>query len=161
MDSRVIAEFYLTNLPVDLYEHYGILHLPISAVVYQKITSIWALVRMARHSLYPLAVWHILCKAILGVIADFTCLVLPMPLIWQMSLPRKDRTSIVFLLGLGIIACGAGLVRTVLQQASSRTQGSPHLDVTWATWPFFLAVEIEINVGIVINHLLLRMSGWR
>lgn len=90
-----------------------------------------------------------LCYSIFGVIADFTCLILPMPIIWQLSLPRKDRISILILLGLGIIACGAGLVRTVLQQEASRIQQNRQLDITWATWPFYLTVEIEINAGIV------------
>ena len=72
-----------------------------------------------------------------------------MPIIWQLSLPRKDRISILILLGLGIIACGAGLVGTVLQQEASRIQQNRQLDITWATWPFYLTVEIEINAGIV------------
>lgn len=72
-----------------------------------------------------------------------------MPIIWQLGFARKDRISIIILFGLGIIACAAGLVRTVLQQEATRTQQNRQLDITWATWPFYLTVEIEINTGIV------------
>lgn len=106
-------------------------------------------------------VWSMLRQAIFGVIADFTCLILPMPIVWQLSLPRKDRISIIILLGLGIIACGAGVVRTVLQQEASRPQQNQQPDITWATWPFYLTVEIEINAGIVQKILSLYRSNWQ
>lgn len=82
-----------------------------------------------------------------------------MPLIWQLRLPRKDRISIIILLGLGIIACGAGLVRTVLQQEAARTQQSRQRDITWGSWPLYLTVEIEINAGIVQQILSLYRSN--
>ncbi len=69
-----------------------------------------------------------------------------MPIIWKMQLPFRDRVSLVFLFGLGAIACGAGIVRMVLQQ---QVEQQMSVDPTWTGWPFYIAVDFEINVGIV------------
>ena len=69
-----------------------------------------------------------------------------MPIIWKMQLPFRDRVSLIFLFGLGAVACGAGIVRMVLQQ---QVEQQIKVDPSWNGWPFYIAVDFEINTGIV------------
>lgn len=78
-----------------------------------------------------------------------------MPIIWAMKLPLRDRISLILLFGLGAIGCSAGIVRTALQQ---QVEQSLKVDPSWTGWPFYIATETEINIGIVRQTRLISVE---
>ena len=54
---------------------------------------------------------HILTAVVLVVVVFR---VIPMPLLWKLQVPKKDRNWAVFIFGLGLVSCIAGTVKVVM-----------------------------------------------
>ena len=48
--------------------------------------------------------------SILTIFLDFIILLLPIPIVWKLQLPLKQRLAVMSLFGAGIIVCVAGIV---------------------------------------------------
>lgn len=48
--------------------------------------------------------------SIITIFLDFVILLLPVPIVWGLQLPKKQRLAVVALFGAGIIVCIAGIV---------------------------------------------------
>jgi fucose permease len=95
-----------------------------------------------------------------NVITDIAVLVLPIPVLTGMQLPRKQKTILVATFGLGLYVIATDVVRIYyLQQSSSGYWGSPdistspllgnEIDFAWYASLSFLWSAIEVNVGLV------------
>lgn len=73
------------------------------------------------------------------------CTVIPMPLIWNLKLPARQRIAVMSIFGLGIVVNVAGAIRTAYVYESMIAT----YDATWMGWPILLSAAIEINLGLV------------
>ena len=48
--------------------------------------------------------------SILTIFLDFIILFLPVPLVWSLQLPKKQRIAVLCIFGAGIVVCVAGVV---------------------------------------------------
>ncbi|KAJ6155601.1 hypothetical protein N7470_006167 [Penicillium chermesinum] len=76
----------------------------------------------------------------------YTSTTLPMPLIWSLKLPSRQRIAVISIFGLGVIVNVAGSVRTVYLWKSNHAK-----DVTWLAWPVQVAAGIEISLGLICS----------
>ena len=83
--------------------------------------------------------------SLINVITDFMCTVVPMPLIWNLKLPARQRIAVMSIFGLGIVVNVAGAIRTAYVYESMIAT----YDATWMGWPILLSAAIEINLGLV------------
>lgn len=83
--------------------------------------------------------------SLINVLTDFMCTVVPMPLIWNLKLPARQRIAVMSIFGLGIVVNVAGAIRTAYVYESMIAT----YDATWMGWPILLSAAIEINLGLV------------
>ena len=83
--------------------------------------------------------------SVINIFTDFIATTLPMPLIWSLNLPARQRLAVISIFGLGIVVNVAGSVRTVYVW-KSMVAG---YDTTWLGWPVLVAAAVEINLGLV------------
>ena len=83
-------------------------------------------------------------NAAFNVITDILVMVLPIPVIAQLQITRKQRIGLGLIFCVGILATATSIVRmTTLQTGSKST------DITWTTTNSTIWSGIEINVAIV------------
>lgn len=80
-----------------------------------------------------------------NVCNDLLCTLAPMPLVWNLKLPVRQRLAVMSIFGLGIIVNVAGAVRTAYVYESMLAT----YDTTWMGWPILLSGTIEINMGLI------------
>jgi hypothetical protein len=85
--------------------------------------------------------------SVINIFTDFLVTVLPMPLIWNLKLPTRQRIAVISIFGLGIAVNVAGSVRTVYVWKSMVAS----YDSTWLGWPILIAASVEINMGLVCS----------
>lgn len=83
--------------------------------------------------------------SVINIFTDFLVTVLPMPLIWNLKLPARQRIAVISIFGLGIVVNVAGSVRTVYVYKSMIAS----YDSTWLGWPILLAASVEISMGLI------------
>ncbi|KAL4890065.1 hypothetical protein BDV59DRAFT_195191 [Aspergillus ambiguus] len=83
--------------------------------------------------------------SVINIFTDFLVTVLPMPLIWNLKLPARQRIAVISIFALGIVVNVAGSVRTVYVWKSMIAS----YDSTWLGWPILLAASVEINMGLI------------
>lgn len=83
--------------------------------------------------------------SIITIILDFLILLLPLPVVWSLQLPKKQRIAVASLFFLGVIVCISGIIQAVyIKQALVDSY-----DETWVRWPLWAASAVEVDVGIV------------
>jgi hypothetical protein len=83
--------------------------------------------------------------SVVNIFTDFLTTVVPMPLIWRLKLPLRQRIAVIAIFGLGITVNIAGSVRTYFTWKDMIDS----YDETWYAWPVAMAGAVEINLGIV------------
>ena len=48
--------------------------------------------------------------SIITIFLDFVILLLPVPVVWSLQLPKKQRIAVLGIFGAGIVVCVAGVV---------------------------------------------------
>ncbi|KAL5003172.1 hypothetical protein BDV10DRAFT_155816 [Aspergillus recurvatus] len=81
----------------------------------------------------------------INIFTDVLTTILPMPLIWKLKLPTRQRLAVMGIFSLGIIVDVAGAIRTYYVWKSMITS----YDTTWEGWPVLLAATVEINLGLI------------
>ncbi|KAB8078404.1 hypothetical protein BDV29DRAFT_166318 [Aspergillus leporis] len=87
----------------------------------------------------------VFAASVVNILTDFLSTIIPMPLIWNLKLPARQRIAVMSIFSLGIVVNVAGTVRTVYVYKSMIAS----YDMTWLGWPVFLAASIEINLGLI------------
>ncbi|KAJ5287197.1 hypothetical protein N7478_002883 [Penicillium angulare] len=85
--------------------------------------------------------------SVINIFTDFLVTILPMPLIWSLNLPTRQRLAVISIFALGIVVNVAGSVRTVYAWKSQLTT----YDQTWEGWPVLIAASVEINLGLICS----------
>ncbi|KAE8354306.1 hypothetical protein BDV28DRAFT_87856 [Aspergillus coremiiformis] len=88
---------------------------------------------------------YIFASSVINIVTDFLSTVVPMPLIWNLNLPARQRIAVMSIFGLGIVVNIAGIARTVYAYKS--LIGSD--DTTWWGWLGLLSSSVEINLGLI------------
>jgi hypothetical protein len=88
---------------------------------------------------------NVFIASIINIFTDFVATVVPMPLIWRLKLPARQRLAVIAIFGVGVTVNIAGSVRTYYTWEDMMTS----YDASWYAWPVALAGCIEINLGIV------------
>ncbi|PYH98970.1 hypothetical protein BO71DRAFT_370017 [Aspergillus ellipticus CBS 707.79] len=83
--------------------------------------------------------------SVVNIFTDFLSTVVPMPLIWNLKLPVRQRIAVISIFALGILVNVAGSLRTVYVWKSMIAS----YDSTWMGWPILLAASVEINIGLI------------
>ncbi|KAJ5795064.1 hypothetical protein N7457_001663 [Penicillium paradoxum] len=83
--------------------------------------------------------------SVINIFTDFIVTALPMPLIWRLKLPTRQRLAVISIFALGVIVNVAGSVRTVYVWKSMVIGYDP----TWLGWPVLIAAMVEISLGLI------------
>jgi len=87
--------------------------------------------------------------SVINIFTDFLVTAIPMPLIWSLKLPARQRLAVISIFALGIFVNVAGSVRTVYVWKSMVAS----YDATWFGWPVLVAAAVEINLGLVCRRI--------
>jgi len=84
-----------------------------------------------------------LFNSIVNIVTDVTFAVLPVPIVWNLQINRRTRTSLIAILSLGFFACACAIVKTILQARFYSTPDYSFHD------SYFVWNSIELNIGII------------
>ncbi|KAI9704141.1 MAG: hypothetical protein M1836_007002 [Candelina mexicana] len=85
-----------------------------------------------------------LANAALNILTDFLTYTLPLRLVWQLQMPRRQKTGVALMLCLGLFACISSIIRiTFVPRLLSSHDG------TYAIAPAQYWSVIETNIGIL------------
>jgi hypothetical protein len=87
---------------------------------------------------------QLLASGILNTGTDFCIILLPIPIILQLKLPRRQQIILILVFSGGIIVCIAGVVRTYYTY-----QMTTGYDKTWSGYEVILSGSIEMYIIIV------------
>lgn len=93
--------------------------------------------------------------SVINIFTDFLVTTIPMPLIWSLKLPTRQRLAVISIFGLGAVVNVAGSVRTVYVWKSQIAS----YDQTWQGWPILVAAAVEISLGLVCGRFLPTCSS--
>ncbi|KAJ6110063.1 hypothetical protein N7486_002298 [Penicillium sp. IBT 16267x] len=85
--------------------------------------------------------------SVINIFTDLLVTTLPMPLIWRLKLPTRQRLAVISIFGLGVVVNVAGSVRTVYVWKSQMAS----YDQTWEGWPILVAAAVEISLGLICS----------
>lgn len=83
--------------------------------------------------------------SVINIFTDGLVTILPMPLIWSLKLPIRQRIAVISIFALGAFVNVAGTCRTVYVWKSQIAS----YDQTWEGWPVLLSAGVEITLGLV------------
>ncbi|KOS44693.1 hypothetical protein ACN38_g4407 [Penicillium nordicum] len=85
--------------------------------------------------------------SVINIFTDLLVTALPMPLIWSLRLPARQRLAVISIFALGIVVNVAGCVRTVYAWKSMMTG----YDGTWVGWPGLITAAVELSLGLICS----------
>ncbi|CAL5869863.1 uncharacterized protein PFLUO_LOCUS4094 [Penicillium psychrofluorescens] len=85
-----------------------------------------------------------LVNGVIAVLIDLMILCVPVPIIWNLQMPRSQRAAVIGILFLGGFVCVAGIVRVVVL-----TKNTDSDDPSWSIAPVFAWSCVEPFIGIV------------
>ncbi|KAJ5398794.1 hypothetical protein N7465_009283 [Penicillium sp. CMV-2018d] len=85
--------------------------------------------------------------SVVNIFTDLLVTALPMPLIWSLKLPARQRLAVISIFGLGVVVNVAGCVRTVYVWKSMMTG----YDGTWVGWPGLITAAVELSLGLICS----------
>ncbi|KAF2279120.1 uncharacterized protein EI97DRAFT_371657 [Westerdykella ornata] len=53
-------------------------------------------------------------NSVINIVTDIVLALMPVPLVWRLQVNKRTKISLVLILGLGFVACAAGIVKTPL-----------------------------------------------
>lgn len=86
----------------------------------------------------------ILVFSTIYMVQDFLVLAIPIPIVWQLQLPKKQRVATIILFSLSFFVCIAAVFRTFYS-----TGWAVSYDESWVTWELGIATVVELNLAVV------------
>ncbi|GME32382.1 putative integral membrane family protein [Neofusicoccum parvum] len=88
-------------------------------------------------------------NSVVNISTDFAfAILIPIPIIWNLQMNKRKKTSLVVILGMGVFACSAGIIRTVYINNYGK-QG----DFLWDSRNITIWYVIETQIGIIAGNL--------
>jgi hypothetical protein len=135
---------FLLSVPVGLC--YSYLCKPVTLTLQSPVSAFWTLSFVPQHCINEK--WHLLSQGILNIIGDFLVVLIPIPVVLRLHLPRRQRIIVAVLFGAGFVVCFAGIVRTYYFYKLTKTNH----DITWDAFPVWVSTAVELYIGIVRIH---------
>ncbi|KAI5302802.1 hypothetical protein KEM55_000891, partial [Ascosphaera atra] len=88
---------------------------------------------------------RMMTATILGIFQDVVVLVLPMPTLLRLKLPKRERAVLVMLMSVGVVACAATIVRTYFMWRCVVESW----DISWWGYDCWLWNIVEINLSAI------------
>ncbi|KAK7703092.1 hypothetical protein SLS64_009363 [Diaporthe eres] len=89
---------------------------------------------------------HLLAAGCINTTTDFLIVILPIPYVVRLKLPRKQQIIIVSLFTGGLFVTAAGAVRTYVFHI---TLTDPTRDLTWNAYIIIIVSALELYIGII------------
>ncbi|KAI1982897.1 hypothetical protein LOZ51_005496 [Ophidiomyces ophidiicola] len=83
--------------------------------------------------------------SITNFVTDLIVLILPIPTLWKLRLPIKDRVILIILMSLGLIACVASALKTYYTYRAIVIT----YDVSWEGYNVWLWSDFELNLSVI------------
>ncbi|KAF7587763.1 hypothetical protein BBP40_006723 [Aspergillus hancockii] len=83
-------------------------------------------------------------NGIAAVLVDIMILAVPVPVIWNLQMPKSQRMAVISILLLGSFVCVASIVRIIFLGRNTHSH-----DATWTIAPVFVWSCVEPSIGIV------------
>ncbi|EPE25197.1 hypothetical protein GLAREA_11778 [Glarea lozoyensis ATCC 20868] len=83
----------------------------------------------------------------INIITDVLFATLPIPMVWNLQVNMRTKLSLVVILSLGLFACAAAIVKTVLQSKLYVTPNTTRNDT------YFIWNSVELYIGILAASL--------
>lgn len=83
--------------------------------------------------------------SIVNVVLEFLTMLVPIPIIWQLSLPKRQRLAVIAIFGLGFVVCVAGALKTHYVH----TGIGESYDEQWDVYPLWILTIVEADVGLI------------
>ncbi|PSR94401.1 hypothetical protein BD289DRAFT_451330 [Coniella lustricola] len=93
---------------------------------------------------------HLLAAGCINTLTDFLILILPVPYVRSLKLPRRQKITVASLFAGGIFVTLAGAARTTV---TFFVFNDPNQDVTWNAIPVFIVSALELYTGIICASL--------
>ncbi|RDW71128.1 hypothetical protein BP6252_07691 [Coleophoma cylindrospora] len=86
--------------------------------------------------------------AAFNVCTDFAIMILPMPVLWRLQMPKKQKVTLMCIFGLGGVVCIISAIRVWTIDVATTTK-DPSYDMTTAA----ILSSVEVNVAIICSSL--------
>ncbi|KAK4156771.1 decarboxylase [Chaetomidium leptoderma] len=87
-------------------------------------------------------------SCVVNILTDVFFAILPIPMLWNVQINARTRASLICILGLGIFACAAGIVKAAFISNYGKTG-----DFLWDSANLTIWYSVECNVGILAGCL--------
>ena len=94
--------------------------------------------------------------SVVNSIQDFVMIILPIPIVWKLKLPVRQRMIVILLFCLGIIVVIAGGLKLLFLVSMNRS-----IDKTWGGWPLWIGMHIPSVPGVLTRKTELCQSYCR
>ncbi|KAK3329169.1 hypothetical protein B0H66DRAFT_15054 [Apodospora peruviana] len=94
---------------------------------------------------HPQSIWW--SNTGLHMVTDFLIFLLPMPVVWTIMLPKRQKIMLFGVFGLGFIVCFISILR-LLQLI--QVENYPNPDFTWSAAELTYLTAVEVNGAIVV-----------
>jgi hypothetical protein len=94
----------------------------------------------------------LLVAGILNTLSDFLVVLLPIPVVLKLQLPRRQLIVVTMLFGAGFLVCAAGGARTWFTYMLTSS-----FDATWYGYRASLSSSVELYIGIVSLFYLISL----
>ncbi|KAF3770175.1 hypothetical protein M406DRAFT_232296, partial [Cryphonectria parasitica EP155] len=89
---------------------------------------------------------HLLAAGCINTITDFIIVLIPIPYVRRLKLPRKQQIIVGSLFAGGVFVTAAGAVRTAVTFMS---YDDPNKDLTWNSISVLIVSALELHIGII------------
>ncbi|RDW83371.1 hypothetical protein BP5796_04862 [Coleophoma crateriformis] len=86
--------------------------------------------------------------AAFNVCTDFAIMILPMPVLWRLQMPKRQKVTLMCIFGLGGVVCIISAIRVWTIDVATTTK-DPSFDMTTAA----ILSSVEVNVAIICSSL--------
>jgi hypothetical protein len=83
----------------------------------------------------------------INMVTDILVVMSPMPIVWNLDLPKRTRIAVIFLFGLGFLGCFIGVVRIYFTVIVTMTKHK--YDFTWEGYGMWITGLVELDLAIV------------
>ncbi len=89
---------------------------------------------------------HLVSGSVINTFTDFFIVLLPVPIVMRLNLPRRQRIIVYMLFAGGILAGIAGVVRTYVTYLFISSSNG---DLTWYAYYVMVSGAVALHLGIV------------
>jgi hypothetical protein len=92
---------------------------------------------------------HLLVGGIINTLTDFLVVLLPLPTVFALKIPRRQQIIFKVIFGAGFVVCVAGICRIYFTYKATSTY-----DRTWESYGLWISAVLELYIGIVSQPLI-------